>query len=397
MTSSFIDKLFARLNRVGPDQVQPILSRLIREKGLLEKVFEALQEGVIILSRDGHATFINRAAGRFFGVDPAQSNGRPLEEIIVGLEAKLLVGGPERSVSRDFEIFYPENRYLNLYSAPIVDSGEAPGTDDDLWLGHVLLIRDLTQTRRVTEEKIESERLNALTLLAAGVAHELGNPLNSLNIHLQLLDRKLRKSSLECYGLVREQLDIARGEIKRLDFIVAQFLSAIRPSRPQLEPEDINQLVHEAARFLEPEIKDRRLNLKLELREDLPLLRVDRGQIKQAVYNLIKNAVQATPPGGRISLRSDFGDYEATISVLDSGAGISAEQMGHLFEPFFTTKSSGTGLGLLIVRRIVREHGGDIEIESTEGKGTRITIRLPFGPRPTRLLPAARSDPASEE
>jgi signal transduction histidine kinase len=389
MTPSFLEKLVTRLNRFSPDQVQPILVRLIREKGFFEKVFQALQEGVIILAPDGQATFVNRAAGNFFGLEPADAIGRPLEEIIAGLPFASLVGDdPERSVSRDLEVFYPENRYLNLYAAPIMDSGESAGPEDDAWLGHVLLIRDLTQTRRLTEEKIESERLNALTLLAAGVAHELGNPLNSLNIHLQLLDRKLRKSSPEAHVAVREQIDIARGEIKRLDFIIAQFLSAIRPTRPEFEPEDLNQLVREATRFLEPEIKDRRLQLKLELREDLPLLRVDGGQIKQAIYNLIKNAAQATPPGGQVLLRSDFNDYEATITVSDTGAGISVEHMGHLFEPFFTTKPSGTGLGLLIVRRIIREHGGELEIESGEGKGTKITIRLQLGPRPIRLLPA---------
>ncbi len=389
MTPSFLDKLLDRLDRVSPDQVQSVLLRLIREKGFLEKVFEALQEGVIILTPDGQATFVNRAAGRLFGVEPAEAVGRTLADIIPGLSWTGLVTDGARAVSRDFELFYPESRFLNLYLAPITDEGERPGPEDDESLGFVLLVRDLTQTRRLTEEKIESERLNALTLLAAGVAHELGNPLNSLNIHLQLLERKLRKSSPQVHDAVRDQLEIARGEIKRLDFIIAQFLSAIRPTRPQLESEDLNQLIRDAARFLEPEIADRRLTLKLELRADLPLLRVDPGQMKQAFYNLIRNATQATPPGGRITIRSDLGEYQIIVTVNDTGTGIPPEQMGHLFEPFHTTKEKGTGLGLLIVRRIVREHGGEIAIESAENKGTRITIHLPLGPKPVRMLPSA--------
>ena len=389
MTPSFLDKLLDRLDRVSPDQVQSVLLRLIREKGFLEKVFEALQEGVIILTPDGQATFVNRAAGRLFGVEPAEAVSRTLADIIPGLSWTGLVADGARAVSRDFELFYPESRFLNLYLAPITDEGERPGPEDDESLGFVLLVRDLTQTRRLTEEKIESERLNALTLLAAGVAHELGNPLNSLNIHLQLLERKLRKSSPQVHDAVRDQLEIARGEIKRLDFIIAQFLSAIRPTRPQLESEDLNQLIRDAARFLEPEIADRRLTLKLELRADLPLLRVDPGQMKQAFYNLIRNATQATPPGGRITIRSDLGEYQIIVTVNDTGTGIPPEQMGHLFEPFHTTKEKGTGLGLLIVRRIVREHGGEIAIESAENKGTRITIHLPLGPKPVRMLPSA--------
>ncbi len=390
MTPSFLDKLLDRLDRVSPDQVQSVLLRLIREKGFLEKVFEALQEGVIILTPEGQATFVNRAAGRLFGVEPAAAAGRPLSDIIPGISWPVLVGDGARSVSRDFELFYPESRFLNLYLAPITDEGDQPIPEDDKHLGFVLLVRDLTQTRRLTEEKIESERLNALTLLAAGVAHELGNPLNSLNIHLQLLERKLRKSSPQAHTAVRDQLEIARGEIKRLDFIIAQFLSAIRPTRPQLELEDLNQLIRDAARFLEPEIADRRLTLKLELRADLPLMRVDPGQMKQVFYNLIRNATQATPPGGKIAIRSDLADYEVVVTVSDTGAGIPPEQMGHLFEPFHTTKEKGTGLGLLIVRRIVREHGGEIAIESAEKKGTRIRIHLPLGPKPVRMLPSAR-------
>jgi PAS domain S-box-containing protein len=390
MTPSFLDKLLDRLDRISPDQVQSVLLRLIRQRGFLEKVFEALQEGVIILTPDGQATFVNRAAGRLFGVDPGSTLGRSLPEIIPGLSWEDLAAEGTRAVSRDFELFYPESRFLNLYLAPIVDEGDHPGPDDDEHLGFVLLVRDLTQTRRVTEEKIESERLNALTLLAAGVAHELGNPLNSLNIHLQLLERKLRKSSPHALDAVRDQLEIARGEIKRLDFIIAQFLSAIRPTRPQLELEDLNQLIRDAARFLEPEISDRRLTLKLELRADLPLLRVDPGQMKQVFYNLIRNATQATPPGGTITIRSDLADYEVVVTVSDTGAGIPPEQMGHLFEPFHTTKEKGTGLGLLIVRRIVREHGGEIAIESAEKRGTRITIHLPLGPKPVRMLPSSR-------
>jgi PAS domain S-box-containing protein len=370
--------------------------RLLREKGFLEKVFEALEEGVIVLSRDGQATFINRAAARLFGIAPVEALGRPLDEIIPGLDWRSMASDPRRSVSRDLEVFYPENRYLNLYAAPILDEGDTPGAHDDEWLGFVLLIRDLTQTRRLTEEKLESERLNALTLLAAGVAHELGNPLNSLHIHLQLLERKLRKSAPQAYDAVREQLDITRGEIKRLDFIISQFLSAIRPTRPQLDPEDINQLIREAARFIEPEIRDRRLHLKLQLREDLPLIQVDAGQVKQAIYNLVRNSIQATPAGGELTVRSDFDDYEITVAITDTGTGISAQDMGHVFEPFFTTKKSGTGLGLLIVRRIVREHGGELEIKSAEGAGTRITIHLPRGAKPIRMLPAGRTGEVPE-
>ncbi len=134
------------------------------------------------------------------------------------------------------EIFYPQNRYVNFYVAPLTEDEQVIGPDAP---AYVMLVRDITQTRKLTEEKIESERLNALTMLAAGVAHEIGNPLNSLGIHLQLLEKRLRKHAPELYEQeLKELIDISAGEVKRLDFIVDQFLSAIRPSLLKLEPRE---------------------------------------------------------------------------------------------------------------------------------------------------------------
>ena len=259
-----------------------------------------------------------------------------------------------------------------------------------------MLVRDITETRKKTEEKIESERLTALTMLAAGVAHELGHPLNSLHIHLQLIERRLKKSAPDTYEDVGELLDVARGEVKRLDFIIDQFLGAIRPTRPQFELINLNTLVKEAAKFLEPELKDRKVKLDLDLHANLPLMRIDADQMKQAFYNLIKNGAQAISGKGQIQVRTDVAEDEVTVSFADSGKGIPAEEMSSVFEPFFTTKESGSGLGLLIVRRIVREHGGEIGLESEEGVGTLVTIHLPKSDRSVRLLEMGEHENSKE-
>ena len=186
-----------------------------------------------------------------------------------------------------------------------------------------MLIRDITESRKGEEEKIESERLNALTMLAAGVAHEIGNPLNSMNIHLQLLERKLKKAVPDLYEAeLRDLIDTSTDEVKRLDHIIDQFLKAIRPSQPQLEPTDVNALVKESMRFLEPEIKDRGISLTLELRSALPPLQLDPDQIKQAFYNVVKNASQATDQGGSITVRSDLTDEHVSVIFTDTGEGI---------------------------------------------------------------------------
>jgi two-component system, sporulation sensor kinase E len=387
MRSGFIDKLIERIRRVQPEEVQNYLVRLAREKGFLERIFDALQEGVIVTDVNGKIQFINAAAAQLFGVEPEEAFGRPLEEKLRGLDWMTLRSN-EVSVSRDIEVFYPQHRFLNFYVSPLLlhkDGEEAHAKRQDL-VGYAIILRDITEDRRMAQQTIESERLSALTLLAAGVAHEIGNPLNSLNIHLQLIERKLRKAPSELRSDMGELLATAKSEIQRLDSIVHQFLRAIRPSTPQFEAHDLNEILQESVDFLRPEIRDRDIIVELDLDPTLPRLLVDRDQMKQAFYNVIKNAFQAMWAAGILHIRSWQSELYVSVSFNDTGGGISQDQMSKLFQPYFTTKSSGSGLGLLIVRRIVREHGGEIEIESNEGKGMRVTIHLPFGDKGIRLL-----------
>lgn len=387
MKSGFLEKLVARIDRVEPGEIQQIVTRLIQEKGFLENVFEALQEGLIILDPNGKIMFLNRASCQFFGLDPLDSLGERISSKIRGIE-NISLGTANQAVSRDIEIFYPEHRRLNFYLSPIDDP-----KNQELPLGHVMLIRDTTSTHAETQENLESERLNALTLLAAGVAHEIGNPLNSLDIHLQLLERKIRKLSAGDRKGLNEHLKTARQEIQRLDTILKQFLHAVRPTTPRREPRDLNAILHQTLKLLEPEIASRNIGVDLDLSEKLPGALIDPDQFQQVFYNLLRNAYQAIPgEGGLIEIRTRSTETDFLISISDNGTGIPPEQMGSLFEPYRTTKSSGTGLGLLIVRRIIREHGGEIEIKSQPDQGTSILIHLPHTAPSPRLLPSPTID-----
>ena len=389
MNSGFIEKLLSRLDRLEPGQVQSLVDRLVRDKGFLESVFEALREGVLILDPDGAVSFLNRAACGFFGLDPEKAVGQELNVLVRGLDWQSLIRPGRQAVSRDLEVFYPENRFLNFYLAPIAE--DLDGKEQQL--GYVMLVRDITESRREAEATLESEKLNALTLLAAGVAHEIGNPLNSLGIHLQLLGRKISQLPAGDRRKLTEHLDTAQNEIQRLDSILKEFLHAIRPSTPQREPNDINELINTTLKTLEAELSCRNVQVELRLAKHLPKLPLDRGQIQQALFNLFKNAYQSLPASeGVITVETRSNDYEISVVIEDNGSGISPETMGSLFEPFHSDKKSGTGLGLLIVRRIVREHGGEIEVDSEEGRGTRIALFFPRGDKRVRLL---EDDPPS--
>jgi len=383
--NTFLDKLLNRIDRVGQEDLQVYLQRLNNEKGFFETIFNTLQEGIVVVDAQGKILYLNHAVNGLIGVDPVKALGTPIATYLKELDwPKILAEG--RVVNRDLEVFYPQPRYLNFYLVPL-EEGDAS------LMGFAIIFHDLTSHRQQAQEAIDSERINAVTLLAAGVAHELGNPLNSLNIHLQLLERDLRKRHSEEDEDLLDSVRIARSEVARLDTIINQFLGAVRPSHAVRSMVSINHVVHESLAFLEPEIKDRDVIVQEELAPGLPPIPANVDQLKQAFYNLIKNAIQALAHGGILRVTTSRTDTHLQISFEDNGSGISIEDMAHITEPYFTRKKGGTGLGLFIVQRILQEHGGHLELLSEPGRGTRANIILPLAERRVRLLGAGEEPP----
>jgi len=401
--SSFIEKVLGRIDALNPENLQSFVERLARDRSFLETLFNTIEDGVLVADREGKVTYLNAAASQLTGFDEDAAMDQPVTRLLPELDWASLQAadheGGRSVVRREFELDYPRKRFIRLYAAPL--DGEAKGST-----GMALILHDATEAREQTHEAIESERIQALTLLAASVAHELGNPLNALSIHLQLMDREIRKLGQpsaagevgdpdevsDIAAKLEKYISVAKGEVNRLDYIVTQFLQAIRPSKPKLKKSSLNDTVEETIELLRPEFDNRGQAVKLEFAKALPLASFDAAQIKQSLINLMKNSMHAMSTGGELTIKTGEAAAGVWVSLTDTGGGIPQEQIKRIFEPYYTTKEKGSGLGLMIVQRIVRDHDGRLELASHGGKGTTFRIWLPQEERRQYLLETAASE-----
>ncbi len=376
--NSFFDKVAGRLDKLDPRSLERQYRLIAGEMAFFEGVLGALEEGVIAAGSDGTLKYANGAAAHMLGFDAAKSRGRRLSKVIPDWDWDSILapdsGGWTKRTVREFEVTYPERRVIELSALP-----REPLT--------VVILRDVTIERRREAEQLESGRTEAVMDLAAQVAHEIGNPLNALSLNLQLLQRSLARDD---FASRREDamndVKVMQGEVKRLDGIIRGFLGALRPKQVELKPGSVADPLRKTLSALKGRFEGRSIRVTVDLPPALPPVMIDAGQMEQVFFNIVKNALEAMKDGGGLSIDVSSDDRDVIVTFRDNGKGMAGETLKGIFAPYMTTKEKGTGLGLMLSQRIVRAHGGAIEVSSREGEGASFTVRLPRMARRVREL-----------
>ena len=339
------------IGRLNADKLREQYELVADELARSEQLLDILKDGIVRLDANGNVAQSNPAARELLGGDPA--------DILPDLG--LPVG---KSARREIAVTYPDARTLEAQTIP---------SDQET----IVYLRDITAEKARSEEELRAGATKAVSDLAAGVAHEIGNPLNAIALALQLVRRDPTDT---------ESIDTAIVQLKRLDGIVRDFLTALRPQKPNLMPGSVAEPLKNCLAALKQLLEDRQIKVTLDVPAALPNVALDANQIQQVFFNLIKNALEAMRDGGSLAIALDADDHDVSVTVRDDGMGMTAEQLAHLFEPYRTSKEKGTGLGLMITKRIVTAHGGTIAAESAPGEGTTFTIVLPRLERRIRAL-----------
>jgi PAS domain S-box-containing protein len=407
----FIRRALQKLDKLTSEQTRDLLFSAATEIDRLETALDSLADGILVCDTRHELILANKYAERLLPLHHYGEEGGPIwtlvrDETVADFLGEALRNG-DKVVEKEFALdILGIQRLLSVSVLPLVRDHEVSGS--------LIYLEDITEKRGKEARLRRMESLASLTTLAAGVAHEIKNPLGSLSIHIQLIQKAMAANrALYTDAHPEEPEEVSRGpwgyfqridrslavvneEIDRLNRIVVDFLFAVRPMDMDLQESSLNALVQELTEFVRFELEEAGIALVLELDDKLPLVALDDRFMKQALLNLVNNAKAAMPAGGRLTIRTEALGEEVRLSVIDTGAGIPEADLPKIFEPYFTTKETGSGLGLTLVFKIIREHQGEISVKSREGEGSIFIITLPVPQKDQRLI-AYRGEGAGHE
>ena len=369
-----IKKMVGMIDSLEVPELKNLLNLLWKQNNFFKKTFDMIRDSVVIIKQNGEIFYCNSPARDLLGITEGKQQKvlwKYIPEFVV-LSDFSKTGLCEKGsfLSKEIKVSYPRKSILNV----TITNCELDVDDGCLFL---LRIVDVTEEKALNEKAINNEKLSSIMLLAGSVAHEIGNPLNSIGLRLKLMQRQLdAKKNDNDFHDFEKSLDICLGEISRLDGVIRNFLQAIRPSMPKMEDVHLDHLLKESIDVMDVEFSS--LNIKVFCKfSQVPVILGDPSQIKQVFFNILKNASEAISGSGMISVDAYATDEDVVVSFTDNGVGIPCDFAGKIFQPYFSTKGNGNGLGMMIIERIIREHNAKIDIASTQGVGTKITLSFP--------------------
>ncbi len=379
----FIRRALLKTARMNSEQMQSLLALVTEEYEILDSVLDSVTTGIVICDSFHIMIQTNKAAPRILPMEIHDMQDRPVWAFIrdhqVADFIRTAIENEETVTAREFTLeSVSGTRYISLSVMPLVRHKRVRGT--------VITYDDITAKKNEELRNRRLESLASLTNLAATVAHEIKNPLGSISIYIQLIRKALNACPSHTEQPIDKYLNIVDEEIDRLNKIVVDFLFAVRPIRLEFAPMQINDLLRGLTEFFAGEFNQAGISLDLALQENLPLIQGDERFLRQMLINLVKNAMAATGSGGLVRLTSSRSEEYVQLTVEDSGEGIPENLLQKIFEPYFTTKVDGTGLGLTMAYKVVKEHGGDIGVQSEEGRGTCFTIKLPVLKKAQKMI-----------
>lgn len=407
--SEFVKRVLTKIPKLSGEQVEQLLDELEREREIHYSIIESLSTGLIVCDNDGAVMQWNKAAERLLHFSrplcDARSGAVPVWRCAADKDIAAFIESlfsERQDAAREFSIQGEQGtRHIALLAMPLVHGKKI--------IGKIIKIDDITE--KITQELLlhRMESMAGLTNLAANVAHEIKNPLGSISIHIQLSQKILQKThgadeggrtERDSFSQALKYLDVVNEEIDRLNKIIVDFLLAVRPVRTELALAAPDSLVKSCADFLLPELQSGgiALNLSLAAPEDGARVLLDEKLFRQVILNLAQNSIAAitkqksaqeiSPHGsaGTISIATAVKNNRYTLTVSDTGIGMDERTLARVFEPYFTTKIDGTGLGLTMVYKIIKEFFGDIHVSSKEGQGTTFVITLPLRKQGQKLL-----------
>ncbi|HTZ40777.1 MAG TPA: ATP-binding protein, partial [Syntrophales bacterium] len=335
-----------------------------------QSVLDASPDLILLLDADGTVRYMSRDIDAERGLTAERLKGKHFSQFVSPERRELLEQRWDeirRGNLKPFEIEATDRdgnrRNLLLTARPI------KGTDRLL-----VLQRDITDFKELENRYFESQKLAAVGQLSAGIAHEVRNPLSSIKMSLQILEKRMNPA-----GNDLKRFQIARKEVEHLEKLVSDILVFARPTEPEMHLADLGMCLESALAMAEREVEKKRIQVQMQFDDRIPPLSFDSSMMQQAFLNLFLNAIDAMEDNGVLTIRAGLaeGTGQVRIEIVDNGAGIDEASLPHVFNPFFTTKKYGTGLGLSQVKKIVDQHRGSVEVQSRRGEGTKVIVLLP--------------------